>query len=180
MELLKYLLIVLATSSLATAQSSYNSITGTPIDAIESHELPNTFAAVIEPNQDAATVLQIQQTLSLYAFLIDGKQFEKLDMVFHENVWANYSSLIGIFHPLYVLKAGLQRSIAAVTTQHALATQMVDVAKNGTTAQSATYFTASHFGTGDFYGQVRTTKMGFYFLVLILRNRLPDACVVIF
>ncbi|PGH13472.1 hypothetical protein AJ79_03602 [Helicocarpus griseus UAMH5409] len=130
-----------------------NSIKGAPIDAVGAAKLPFAFASVIEPNQDVAAMLQIQQTMSLYAVLVDGKQFDKLDLVFHNDVWANYSALLGVLHPLSALKTGLQRSVSAVMTQHALTTQLVDVAKNGTSARSATYFTASHFGTEDFYGQ---------------------------
>lgn len=170
MELLKCLMIAtLITSSLATAKSSYNLLTGTPIDAIDGTEIPSTFATVIEPNQDVGAVLQIQQTLSLYAFIVDGKQFDKLDMIFHENVWANYSALIGVFHPLDALKAGLERATAPVTTQHALTTQLVDVAKDGSTARSATQFTASHFGIGNFYGEVRTQIRDFILFCICLR-----------
>ena len=127
---------------------------GTPTVALEPAALPTSFAAVTQV-RDPVAIMRIQQTLNLYPFLVDGKQWDRLDMVFHENVWANYSALIGAFHPLSVLQEGLQRSTAQITTQHALSTQLIDVDVGGTTARSATYFTASHFGTGKFYGQVR-------------------------
>lgn len=127
---------------------------GTPTVALEPAALPASFAAVTQV-RDSVAVMQIQQTLSLYPFLVDGKQWDRLDMVFHDNVWANYSALIGAFHPLSVLQEGLKKSTAQITTQHALSTQLIDVDVGGTTARSATYFTASHFGTGKFYGQVR-------------------------
>lgn len=44
-------------------------------------------------------------------------------------------------------------SLAPVTTQHGLTTQVIDVHANGT-ANSTTYYTASHFGMGDYAGQV--------------------------
>lgn len=126
---------------------------GMPTVALEPAALPTSFAAVTQIH-DPVAVLQIQQTLSLYPFLVDGKQWDHLDMVFHENVWANYSALIGAFHPLSVLQEGLRKATAQITTQHALSTQLIDIDGEGITARSATYFTASHFGIGDFYGQV--------------------------
>lgn len=126
---------------------------GTPTVALDAAALPTSFAAVTRA-QDPVAVLQIHQTLSLYPFLIDGKQFDHLDLVFHENVWANYSAL-GVFQPLSALEVALRKSLAPVNTHHALATQLVDINKGGSTARSATYFTATHFGTGKFYSQVR-------------------------
>ena len=43
-------------------------------------------------------------------------------------------------------------SLAPVTTQHGFTTQKIDV--RGDTANSTTYYTASHFGRGEYYGQV--------------------------
>ena len=120
-------------------------------------EVPNAFANITRSNQNMEAITQIRQTLSLYPFLVDGKQWDKLGLVFHDNVWANYSALIGAFHPLSVLKAGLRDSVAAVTTQHLLGTQVIDVAKDGNTGRSVTMFYASHFGTGELFGQVRET-----------------------
>ncbi|MCJ1270666.1 hypothetical protein MMC22_010563 [Lobaria immixta] len=124
---------------------------GTPTVALNAAALPTSFANVTNA-QDPVTVLQIHQTLSLYPFLIDGKQFDHLDLVFHENVWANYSGL-GAFQPLSTLEVVLRNALAPVNTQHALATQLIQIHEGGTTARSATYYTATHFGTGPFYGQ---------------------------
>ncbi|KAI9743546.1 MAG: hypothetical protein M1818_002860 [Claussenomyces sp. TS43310] len=154
MAILKNLLLFLAGSSLLAqpAQGHRNGPMGTSTVALEAAALPTSFAAAVQP-QDATALLQIQQTLSTYAFIIDGKQYEQLGRVFHDNVWANYSALIGSFHPLSVLQVGLRRSLAQVTSQHALASPLIHVADDGRTARSATYFTASHFGIGEFYGQ---------------------------
>ena len=43
-------------------------------------------------------------------------------------------------------------SLAPVTTQHALSTNVIDI--HGSTANSTTYFTASHFGRGAYEGAV--------------------------
>lgn len=45
-----------------------------------------------------------------------------------------------------------EHSLAPVTTQHALSTSVIDI--HGETANSTTYFTASHFGQGVFEGAV--------------------------
>jgi len=151
MILLTYLLILfLANLSLAAAQSEPP--VGTSTTALEAAALPSSFAAVVK-SHDYVNTLQIQQTLGLYAFIVDGKQWDQLDMVFYDDVWANYSALIGVFHPLSALKAGLRTSVAQVTTQHALTTMLIDISEDGTTARSATQFTASHWGTRDFYGE---------------------------
>lgn len=141
----------LATSLGAT--QAYSPPMGTPTVALDAAALPTSFAAVISA-QDPVAVLQIHQTLNLYPFLIDGKQYDHLDLVFHENVWANYSGL-GVLHPLSVLEAGLKNSLAPVTTQHALTSQLIHIHEGGTIARSATHFTATHFGIGHFYSQVR-------------------------
>lgn len=138
--------------SIVAAQ--YNPPVGMPTVALKPAALPTSFAAVTQA-QDAGAILQIQQTLSLYPFLVDGKQWDHLDLVFHENVWANYSAPLDALYPLSVVKEGLKKALAQVRTQHALSTQLLEIDGEGTTARSATYFTATHFGIGDFYGQVK-------------------------
>lgn len=44
-------------------------------------------------------------------------------------------------------------SLAPVTTQHALTTQLISF-ENDTVANAITYYTASHFGQGEAEGQV--------------------------
>lgn len=44
-------------------------------------------------------------------------------------------------------------SLAPVTTQHALTTQLISF-KSDTVANATTYYTASHFGQGEAEGQV--------------------------
>lgn len=147
----RLLSLFLVATSLGAIQG-YSPPMGTPTVALDAAALPTSFAAVTGA-QDPVAVLQIHQTLNLYPFLIDGKQYDHLDLVFHENVWANYSG-VGVLHPLSVLEVGLRNSLAPVTTQHALTSQLLHIHEGGTIARSATYYTATHFGTGDFYNQV--------------------------
>ena len=46
----------------------------------------------------------------------------------------------------------------AVRTQHALSTEVIEILGGGVAARSLTYFTATHFGVGVHYGQVRRLK----------------------
>ena len=46
--------------------------------------------------------------------------------------------------------------LEAVTTQHALTTQMIAVSDDGKTADASTYFTATHFGRGKWEGHLLT------------------------
>ncbi|MCJ1264520.1 hypothetical protein MMC22_004392 [Lobaria immixta] len=140
----------LLTSSLGVAQQ-YSPPKGTPTVALNAAALPTSFANVTNP-QDPTAVLQIHQTLGLYPFVIDGKQFDRLDLVFHENVWANVT-MLGVFQSLSALEAGLKSFLAAVTSQHAITTQLIQIHEKGTTARSASYYTGTYLGTGSFTNQ---------------------------
>lgn len=129
---------------------------GTPTASVSQSELPSRYVgAARNPFPNVEAITSIQQTLNMYPFIIDGKQWDMLSIVFYEDVWANYSALIGAFHPLSVLKEGLENAVSAATTMHLLGTQLIDVHESGEEATSATYFYASHFGTGERFGQVR-------------------------
>ncbi|KAK4546749.1 hypothetical protein LTR36_001481 [Oleoguttula mirabilis] len=81
---------------------------------------------------------------------IDSKEFALLGDVFTQDVVANYGSGVGVLQGLSAVERGLQESLAPVTTQHALSTTVIDV--YGSSANSTTYFTASHFGRGVYEG----------------------------
>ena len=49
-------------------------------------------------------------------------------------------------------------SLAAVRTQHALSTEVIEILEGEVAARSLAYFTATHFGVGVHYGQVRRLK----------------------
>lgn len=116
--------------------------------------LPAAYAAA-SLQQDPTVQLQIHNTLALYPLSIDSKNFDALDRVFTCDVVANYSAPLNVITGLSHLQAVLNQSLFYVTTQHSFATQVIDVLDGDREAKSLTYFTATHFGQGDFSGQVR-------------------------
>lgn len=115
-------------------------------------DVPSTFANAAD-SQPADTVAQILNTLSLYPLSIDGKDFNSLSRVFTEDAIANFSAPVGVLTPLTAIKAGIEKQIATVDTQHAYGTQIVEVL-DACSARSVSYFTASHFGRGSYLGEV--------------------------
>ena len=115
--------------------------------------LPASYAAASLP-ADSTVQLQIHNTLALYPLAVDGKNFAALNRIFTCDVVANYSAPLNVIIGLYSLQAVLNESLSYVITQHSLATQVIDVLKGGRAAKSVTYFTATHFGQGNYIGQV--------------------------
>ncbi|KAK6430281.1 hypothetical protein LTR95_013567 [Oleoguttula sp. CCFEE 5521] len=94
----------------------------------------------------------IQNTISTYSLALDSKDFGRLAQVFTPDVVANYSEPLNVLTGLAQVQQVLQKSLAPVTTQHALSTQVIDI--HGDAADSTTYITTSHFGNGLYEGQV--------------------------
>ncbi|KAJ5794007.1 hypothetical protein N7457_000606 [Penicillium paradoxum] len=101
-----------------------------------------------EINTDASTIETIRNTMALYAFAIDGKDFDSLNKVFATDAVANYSEPLNVLTPLSTIQSTLSMSLKCVTTQHFLGTQRIDVL-SPTTAKSVTYYRAAHFGQGE-------------------------------
>jgi ketosteroid isomerase-like protein len=126
---------------------------------IPSFDVPTLFANA--PYAANPTIIEaIRATLALYPLAIDGKNFNALGQLFASNAVANYSEPLNILTPLSTIQSVLQSSLAAVTTQHAFATQLIDVL-SPTSAFSVTYYTATHFGRGPFLG-LTVTAYGQY------------------
>ncbi|KAJ5960016.1 uncharacterized protein N7479_007166 [Penicillium vulpinum] len=136
--------------SFAVAGSAVASATN-DIAPIEISALPGLYAP--EVYTDAGTIEAIRNTLAIYAFAIDGKDFGALDKVFTSDAVANYSAPLNVLTPLSTIKSVLGTSLACVTTQHHLGTQRIDVL-SPITAKSVTYFRAAHFGKGDLENEV--------------------------
>ena len=121
--------------------------------AVDFAGIPTAYAGVTRP-QDPTVLDQIRFTVALYAFAIDGKDFESLDLVFTDDAVANFSAPIGVVTSLSAIKSVVQKTLAYVHTQHKLSTQIIDISPNGCQAKSVTYLDASHFGQGNYTGQV--------------------------
>ncbi|KAL4891845.1 hypothetical protein BDV59DRAFT_59275 [Aspergillus ambiguus] len=113
-----------------------------------------TTAAEVSPTlQDANTIEAIRNTLALYPFAVDGKNFADLSNVFAEDAVANYSAPLNVLTPLSTIESVLAANLACVTTQHQFGTQRIDLV-SPTVAQSITYYRAAHFGSGNMTDQV--------------------------
>ena len=114
-------------------------------------------AAVYAPAsapQDPSALAQIANTLSLYPLAIDGKNFGLLRNVFFQDAVANYSAPLNVLTPRIAIEKAIEATLAPVTTQHLLGTQVIELLQGGCKAKSLTYFTASHFGKNKYEGQV--------------------------
>ncbi|KAJ4333998.1 hypothetical protein N0V95_009286 [Ascochyta clinopodiicola] len=87
----------------------------------------------------------IRQTLSLYAYIIDGRTFDSLSDIFTTDAIANYSAPLGVMNGVEEIKKSLSAALAPFPgTQHLLGSQSIRLC-NKTEAISATYFRAAHF-----------------------------------
>jgi hypothetical protein len=121
--------------------------------AVGNAELPVVYSKVGYP-QDPTIIEKIRNTLALYPLAVDGKDFGALDLVFTQDVVANYSAPLNELSPLSTLKSEVQENLAYVTTQHKLSTQVIEVMPSGYEAKSLTYIEATLFGQGHYEGQV--------------------------
>ena len=109
--------------------------------------------------QNPALELQIRSILSHYPLAIDGKNFPALSLIFTQEVVANYSAPLGVLTGLASMISALETNLAPVNTQHALSTQIIGILDGETEASTLTYFTATHFGMGTYYGEVSRFKI---------------------
>ncbi|OJJ62466.1 hypothetical protein ASPSYDRAFT_648348 [Aspergillus sydowii CBS 593.65] len=117
------------------------------------HRLPTLLAPSspsIRTIDTTAITESIRTTLALYPLAVDGKNFAALSSIFAADAVANYSAPLNVLTPLESIQDTLSASLACVSTQHSLGTQIIDVV-SPMEARSVTYYTASHFG--------RSTKM---------------------
>lgn len=139
--------------------------------AVPFFELPTLLApAPTAAEIDPFVVEAIRNTLALYPLSVDGKNFAALSEVFTTNAVANYSAPLNVLTPLSTIETVLQESLAPVNTQHAFATQLIDIL-SPTSAFSVTYYTATHFGRGPYLGAT-VTAFGQYQDVWALQSDL--------
>ncbi|KXT01613.1 hypothetical protein AC578_8015 [Pseudocercospora eumusae] len=101
----------------------------------------------------------IQNTISTYCIALDTKDFALLRKVFTGDVDTIYpfAEMKGV----QVVAERIEKRLAAITSQHALTTQTIEVSEDGKTATATTYFTGIHFGKGKWQGQ-QVTAWGRY------------------
>ena len=136
-----------------TVSCPSNSSLPSNTSAVSIAKLPAAYSKVGYP-QNPTVIEQIRNTLALYSLAVDGKDFGALDLVFTQDVVANYSAPLNVLSPLSTLKSEVQGSLAYVTTQHKLSTQVIEIMPSGCEAKSLTYVEATLFGQGHYEGQV--------------------------
>ncbi|KAF3033261.1 hypothetical protein E8E12_003574 [Didymella heteroderae] len=109
-------------------------------------ELPGYFPRQkISKLTDLADIEEIRQTLSQYAFSIDGRDFDALSDIFAEDAVANYSAPLGVLNGLAVIETTLAAALSQFPgTQHQLGTQRIRLCEKHT-AISTTYYRAAHY-----------------------------------
>lgn len=145
MKLLSFCTLALATASSAIASPTSD------VAPIALFSLANTCTPQVYT--DAGTTEAIRNTLAIYPFAIDGKNFDALSKVFTTDAVANYSAPLNVLTPLSAIQSVLESSLTCVTTQHLLGTQWIDIL-SPLAAESVTYFRAAHFGKGAAADQV--------------------------
>ena len=138
--------------TLFASLSSASTITALPA-AIPSSSWTAAYALAACP-QPATEIAQIVNALALYPLAVDGGNFSALSLVFIEDVVAYYpAGGLGLLTSLSALEKGIAAASANTNSQHLYGTQTVVITGEGQ-AKSLTYFTATLFGKGVYYGEV--------------------------
>ena len=138
-----------------SAQDNDNATIGCP-DLTSGPMEFSDLAAAFNPQAlpDPVATESIRQTLALYAYAIDGRNYEVLRKVFTTDVRANYSDPIGMLDGVQAIIDTLPPLLSSfVSTQHHLGTQLIRICGLNS-AVSVTYIQASQFltpntGTGN-------------------------------
>ena len=140
---------ILSASAAALTQTPERAASNLPFGSqpIPFNQLATSFHPVDVLPADA-----IRNTLALYPFAVDGKNFAAFSNVFAQNAVANYSAPLNVLTPLSDIISVIGSSLECVTTQHSYGTQLIDVL-SPFSAFSVTYFRAMHFGKGATEGQ---------------------------
>ncbi|KAJ8071204.1 hypothetical protein OCU04_001541 [Sclerotinia nivalis] len=147
MQFHKLLAVVFGLISSAITSSNYSAcpnISPGPATLFQLAEL-----LPISPLIDPIATENIRNTLALYAFAIDGRNWAAISRVFAPNARANYSAAIGILYGPEEIANYISTSLASFAgTQHRYGTQYITIC-SPSSAISVTYFQASHFFLPD-------------------------------
>ena len=129
--------------------------------AIPLYALPTTYPLSLSP-QNPVAENQIRDTLAHYPLAIGGKNFAGLDLVFTPDVVANYSEPLGVLTGLSSVISTLEASLAPVTTQHALSTQVIEILEGGNRARSDILYGVSFWARGSLWTGMSSLKRSTY------------------
>lgn len=115
-----------------------------------SSQLPHILGAKADLTGDQRSIETIRNKIALYAFIVDGQQWDTLGNVFASNAAANYSTPLYILSGLDNITATLQQASSNVSvSQHQIGSQFIETV-DSRNAYSVSYFTSTQFGKGDY------------------------------
>lgn len=120
-------------------------------------------ADLLVPNVvDLVATESIRNTLALYAFAVDGRNWAALARVFAKDARANYSEPLGVSYGIDNITESISAGIAIFAAmQHRYGTQFLQVCSPAS-AISVTYYTASHFFSTDVAPTVQNDSQTLY------------------
>ncbi|KAF9695650.1 hypothetical protein EKO04_006358 [Ascochyta lentis] len=134
-------LLVAVSQAVTTQPCAGFSPNPVPISQLPTHFPPQKLTNV----ETLLDTEAIRQTLSRYAYAIDGRIFDSLSDVFTTDAIANYSAPIGVLNGVKAIETTLSASLAPFPgTQHILGSQSIRLC-NEDEAISTSYYRAAHF-----------------------------------
>ncbi|KAM5347303.1 hypothetical protein ACJ41O_010308 [Fusarium nematophilum] len=89
----------------------------------------------------------IRNITACYCIGIDLKDWDLFSRAFSDNIKVDFPEPVGQIKGVPAYRAKIQTMVASLQTQHALATQLIEITGE-TTAKATTYATTINFGTG--------------------------------
>ncbi|KAH6659166.1 hypothetical protein BKA67DRAFT_529341 [Truncatella angustata] len=103
----------------------------------------------LSPLTDPISTEAIRNTLAIYVFAIDGRNWDAMARVFAPNARANYSAPLGVSNGVANITASISSGINTFAgTQHRYGSQYINICSLSS-AISVTYFEASHYFVPD-------------------------------
>jgi hypothetical protein len=94
---------------------------------------------------DATEELKVRTTLSQFTIFVDDDDFDHLDQIFTQDVFADYGFAKADGLPAFA--AFLRRGLEGIVSQHAVSSTVIE--DLGDSLNSTAYITASFLGPGD-------------------------------
>ncbi|QSZ34143.1 hypothetical protein DSL72_005731 [Monilinia vaccinii-corymbosi] len=130
----------------AVSDSDHSACQSISPGPVSDFQLPD-FLPAASPFPDQVATETIRNTLALYSFALDGRNWETLSRVFAPNARANYTEQYGTHYGVQNITKLISEAISVFKgTHHRYATQHIVIC-SPTSAVSVTYLDASHFLT---------------------------------